>query len=152
MLWTGEMARHVKRQPYRFSLLRKCLTIMDPKQSTPTYLKTTLWDQRSWGLNFWGISRWSIVKESEDGCRSIAIMYGLIIDPHDDQLPFGLIAQLVGHSALLVWHCIGIVAVRVRVPVLASIFHTFLATAEVVLKAGRIIHVCVRVLNNCEGK
>lgn len=79
-------------------------------------------------------------------------MYGLIIDPHDDQLPFGLMAQVVGHSALFVCHCTGIVAVRVRVPALASIFHAFLATAEVVLKAGRIIHVCLRVLNNCEGK
>lgn len=79
-------------------------------------------------------------------------MYGLIIDPHDDQPPFGLIAQLVGHSAQLVRHCTGIVAVRVRVPALASIFHAFLATPEVVLKAGRIIHVCLRVLNNCEGK
>jgi len=61
-------------------------------------------------------------------CRSI--MYGLIIDSHDDLLPFGLIAQLVGHSAKLVRPCTGIVVVRVRVPVLASIFHAFLATTE----------------------
>ena len=120
-------------------------------------------------MNFSGISRLSIIKKCEDHSHSFqsavqihefhvlqsyicrSIMYGLIIDPHDDQLPFGLIAQLVGHSAQLVRHCTGIVAVRVRVPVLASIFHAFLATTEVALKAARIIHVCLRVLNNFEG-
>ena len=36
-------------------------------------------------------------------------IYGLIIDPHNNQLPVGLIAQLVEH-------CTGIAEVRVLVP------------------------------------
>ena len=39
----------------------------------------------------------------------ILIIYGLIIDPHNDQLPVGLIAQLVPH-------CTRISEVRVRLP------------------------------------
>ena len=39
-------------------------------------------------------------------------MYGLIYDPHNDLLPVGLIAQLLGN-------CIGIAEVRVRIPVQA---------------------------------
>ena len=39
-------------------------------------------------------------------------LYGLIIDPHNDQLPIGLLAQLVGH-------CTGIAEVRGRIPVQA---------------------------------
>jgi len=48
---------------------------------------------------------------------SISIIYGLIIDSHNDQLPVGLIAQLVEQ-------CTGIAEVRVRIPVLS-----FLAAA-----------------------
>ena len=53
-------------------------------------------------------------------------IYGLIIDPHDDQLPVGLIAQLVEH-------CIDNAEVRVRIPVQAWIFQAFVAAAQVAL-------------------
>ena len=49
-------------------------------------------------------------------------IYGLIIDPHNDLLPVGLIAQLVEH-------CTGIAEVRVWIPVQAWIFQAFLAAA-----------------------
>ena len=55
-----------------------------------------------------------------DQYRSISIIYGPIIDAHNDQLPVGLMTQLVEH-------CIGI-------------FQAFLATALVALKTARIIH------------
>ena len=45
----------------------------------------------------------------------ISTVYGLIIDPHNDQLSVGLTAQLVEH-------CTGIAEVRVRVP-FRSFFH-----------------------------
>ena len=32
--------------------------------------------------------------------RSISIIYGIVIDPHDDQLEVGVIAQLVEHWSL----------------------------------------------------
>ena len=42
-------------------------------------------------------------------------MYGLIIDPHNDQLPVGLIAQLVEC-------CTGIAEVRVQVPFMSTVY------------------------------
>ena len=42
-------------------------------------------------------------------CRSILIIYQLIINPHNNQLPVGLIAQMVEH-------CTGIAEVSVSVP------------------------------------
>ena len=49
-------------------------------------------------------------------------IYGLVIDPYNDLLPAGLIAQLVEH-------CTGTAEVWVRIPVQASIFQAFLAAA-----------------------
>ena len=40
--------------------------------------------------------------------RSIPSIYGIIIDPHYDQLPFDLIVELVDH-------CTGIAEVRLRI-------------------------------------
>ena len=40
--------------------------------------------------------------------RSILIIYGLIIDPHNDQFPVGLLAQLTEH-------CTALAGVRVRI-------------------------------------
>ena len=40
--------------------------------------------------------------------RSILIIYGLIIDPHNDQFPVGLLAQLTEH-------CTALAEVRVRI-------------------------------------
>ena len=48
---------------------------------------------------------------------SISIIYGPIIEPHDNQLLVGLIAQLVEH-------CTGIAEVRVRIPVQALLVTT----------------------------
>ena len=47
-----------------------------------------------------------------------ATIYGLIIDPHNDQLPFALIDQLVQH-------CPGIAQDRVRVPFRLTFFRPF---------------------------
>ena len=52
----------------------------------------------------------------------ISIIYGLMVEPHNDQLPVGLIIQLLGH-------CNGIAEARVRISVQA-----FLATAKVAQK------------------
>ena len=54
--------------------------------------------------------------------RSVSIIYGFIIDPHNDQL-------LVGAIDKLVEHCSGIAEVRVPIPLEAWIFQAFLATA-----------------------
>ena len=50
------------------------------------------------------------------------IIYGLLIDPHNDQLSVGLIAQLIEH-------CTGILEVKVRIRVQAWIFQAFLVAA-----------------------
>ena len=44
----------------------------------------------------------------------MSTIYGLIIDPHNHNLPFGLIGQLVEH-------CTGVAEVRVRVPISAGL-------------------------------
>ena len=49
-------------------------------------------------------------------------IYRLIVDPHNNLLPVGLIAQLVEH-------CTGIAEARVGIPVQAWIFQAFLAAS-----------------------
>ena len=51
----------------------------------------------------------------------MSVIYGLVIDKLNDELPLGQIAQLVEH-------CTGITEVSVRVPAQALIFQAFLAT------------------------
>ena len=51
--------------------------------------------------------------------RSISIIYGLIIDSHNDYLPFGLIYQLFEH-------CTGNAELRVRIPFRPEFFIPFL--------------------------
>ena len=51
-----------------------------------------------------------------------------MIDPQNDQLPVGLIAQLVEH-------CTGIAEVKVRIPIQEWIFQAFVAAALAALKA-----------------
>ena len=57
-------------------------------------------------------------------------MYGLIIDQHDDQLPFGLIAQLVEH-------CTGIAEVRIRVTFRPEFFRPFFCYSSSTAKLWR---------------
>ena len=52
----------------------------------------------------------------------ILIIYGVITDPHNNQLPIGLATQLFEH-------CTNIPEVRVRIAVQAWIFQAFVATA-----------------------
>ena len=75
----------------------------------------------AWGqMDGFGID-WYITQEFsiENSCIIIIYLhiYGLIIDPHNNLLPVGLIMQLVEH-------CTGIAGVRVQIPVQA-----FLAAA-----------------------
>ena len=68
------------------------------------------------------VSQWSIFHLHELSCINyttcMSTIYGLIIDPHNDYLPIGLMAQLVKH-------CSGITDVRVRVLFRADVFRTF---------------------------
>ena len=48
----------------------------------------------------------------------LSTIYGLMIDPNDDQLPVGLIAQQVEH-------CTGIAEARVRVPLRPEFLRPF---------------------------
>lgn len=61
-------------------------------------------------------------------CRSIFIIYGLMIHPHNDQLPVGLIAQLMEQHT-------GIAEVRVREPRSGRMFsglrRNFLSSAKI---------------------
>ena len=71
--------------------------------------------------------------------RSISIIYGLIVDPHNDQLSVGLIAQVKWSM-----HCTGIAEVTIRVHVQA-----FLATTSRQKLRGLYTFVPIRSPNKC---
>ena len=54
-------------------------------------------------------------------CRDVSIMYGVIVDPHNDHLQVGVITQVIEH-------CTGIAEVGLRVP-FELIFQAFLSAA-----------------------
>ena len=71
----------------------------------------------------------------KNSCITIIYLciYGLIINPHNDQRPLGLIAQLVKNQT-------PIAEVRVRILGQKRIFQAFLAASLVALKCGDQIH------------
>jgi len=121
----------------KFSMYLKCgLAWMNLIISFYHCLSSSKKDQKNSGLN--GDS-------NPDLCNASAVptswaiiviyfhIYGLIIDPHNDLLPVGLIAELVED-------CTGITGFRVWIIIQAWVFQAFLTAASAVVKCNDQIH------------